>query len=64
MNNEPKIYDCICFNVSAEEIKQVIIDNNVKTWEDLRKLILIGEACGECVAPIKEFLVARNGDSK
>ena len=60
-NAEPKIYDCVCFCVSSYEIRQLIIDNDVKTWEDLRKLIFIGEACGMCVEPIKKFLEWRNG---
>jgi bacterioferritin-associated ferredoxin len=51
-----QIYDCLCFDVSAEAIRQIIIDKKIKTWDDLVKVVEIGGACGMCVPYIKKFL--------
>ncbi len=61
-NNAPiqcRIYDCICFDVTAEEFKKLVEDNDIKTWEELQEIVLIGEACKRCVKPFQKYIESR-----
>jgi bacterioferritin-associated ferredoxin len=47
---------CVCFNRFFSEMQQVMIHNNIKTFEELKKYITFGENCSLCV-PYVELMI-------
>ncbi|HMS42937.1 MAG TPA: iron-sulfur cluster assembly scaffold protein [Pyrinomonadaceae bacterium] len=51
---------CTCFGVSEERIEKVIIENEVKTVEEIGEICNAGTGCGSCQVLIQEMLDAQN----
>lgn len=47
---------CICFNRLFSEMKQVMTDNNLTTFEELKQHITFGENCRLCVPYVKMMI--------
>ncbi|MBI4838978.1 MAG: Fe-S cluster assembly protein NifU, partial [Nitrospirae bacterium] len=47
---------CECFGVADEKIRRAIIENNLKTAEDVTNFTKAGGGCGKCVPKIEEIL--------
>jgi len=47
---------CECFGVTDEKIRRAIIENNLKTAEDVTNFTKAGGGCGKCVPKIEEIL--------
>ncbi|MBI5194822.1 MAG: Fe-S cluster assembly protein NifU, partial [Nitrospirae bacterium] len=47
---------CECFGVTDEKIRRAIIENNLKTAEDVTNFTKEGGGCGKCVPKIEEIL--------
>jgi NifU-like protein len=54
---------CTCFNVTDREIERAIIDNKLKTIEDVTNFTKAGGGCGGCHEQIQEMLDRINGPS-
>jgi NifU-like protein len=52
---------CTCFNVTDKEIERAIIDNKLKTVEDVTNFTKAGGGCGGCHEQIQEMLDTING---
>ena len=48
---------CKCFGVSEGKIKQVALENNLKTVEDITNFTKAGGACGSCIPEIEDILI-------
>ncbi|MEK6529096.1 MAG: Fe-S cluster assembly protein NifU, partial [Nitrospirota bacterium] len=47
---------CICFGVTDKKIRRAIIENNLKTVEDITNFTKAGGGCGECIPEIEKIL--------
>ncbi|MEW6571895.1 MAG: Fe-S cluster assembly protein NifU [Nitrospirota bacterium] len=47
---------CECFNVSEEKIRKTVIENNLRTVDDVMNYTKAGGGCGECRAEIESIL--------
>jgi NifU-like protein len=54
---------CTCFSVTDKEIERAIIDNKLKTVEDVTNFTKAGGGCGGCHEQIREMLDRINGAS-
>ncbi len=54
---------CTCFNVTDREIERAIIENKLKTIEDVTNFTKAGGGCGGCHEQIHEMLDKINGVS-
>jgi NifU-like protein len=52
---------CTCFNVTDKEIERAIIDNKLKTIEDVTNFTKAGGGCGGCHEQIQAILDKING---
>jgi len=56
----PKIEEgeivCKCFGVTDKKIRRAIIENNLKTVEDITNFTKAGGGCGECIPEIEKIL--------
>ncbi len=44
---------CVCFNRLFSQMQQVMVQNNIKTFEELKQHITFGESCRLCVPYVK-----------
>jgi NifU-like protein len=65
VKNSPPIKEgavvCTCFNVTDKEIERAILDNKLKTIEDVTNFTKAGGGCGGCHEQIQEMLDRING---
>jgi NifU-like protein len=54
---------CTCFNVTDKEIEREIIENKLKTIEDVTNFTKAGGGCGGCHEQIQEILDKINGSA-
>ncbi|MEK7307515.1 MAG: (2Fe-2S)-binding protein, partial [Nitrospirota bacterium] len=47
---------CKCFGVTDKKIRRAIIENNLKTVEDITNFTKAGGGCGECIPEIEKIL--------
>jgi len=47
---------CNCFGVTDKKIRRVIIENNLKSVEDVTNFTKAGGGCGECIPEIERIL--------
>lgn len=47
---------CKCFGVTDKKIRRAIIENNLKTVEDVTNFTKAGGGCGECIPEIEKIL--------
>ena len=47
---------CKCFDVTDKKIRRAIIENNLKTVDDITNFTKAGGGCGECIPEIEEIL--------
>lgn len=47
---------CKCFGVTDKKIRRVIIENNLRTVEDITNFTKAGGGCGECIPDIEGIL--------
>ncbi len=47
---------CKCFDVTEKKIRRVIIENNLKSADDVTNFTKAGGGCGECIPEIEKIL--------
>jgi NifU-like protein len=47
---------CTCFGISDTKIKRVIVENNLKTAEEVTNYVKAGGGCGSCLATIDDII--------
>ncbi|MEC4817927.1 MAG: Fe-S cluster assembly protein NifU [Scytonema sp. PMC 1069.18] len=47
---------CTCFGISDTKIRRVIVDNNLKTAEEVTNYVKAGGGCGSCLAKIDDII--------
>jgi NifU-like protein len=52
---------CTCYNVSENEVRRNIIENNLSTVEEVTNFTKAGGGCGRCIDAIKKILEEING---
>ncbi len=55
---------CTCFNITDLEIEEAIIQNQLKTVEEVTNYTKAGGGCGGCIGDIEEILARINGVGK
>jgi NAD(P)H-nitrite reductase large subunit len=63
MNHDdcPK-YDCVCFGVSKEKLKEIIDENSCKDIHEVHNFSLAGRSCGMCVPFIEDYIERKKND--
>ncbi len=49
---------CTCFGISDSKIRRVIIENNLRTAEQVTNYVKAGGGCGSCLADIEDLITA------
>ena len=52
---------CSCYNVSENEVRRVITENSLTTFEEVKNFTKAGGGCGKCRGRIEEILKEING---
>ena len=52
---------CTCYNVSENEVRRVIVENQLTTVEEVTNFTKAGGGCGQCKAKIEKILKELNG---
>jgi NifU-like protein len=47
---------CTCFGISDTKIKRVVVENNLKTAEEVTNYVKAGGGCGSCLATIDDII--------
>jgi NifU-like protein len=47
---------CTCFGISDTKIRRVIVENNLKTAEEVTNYVKAGGGCGSCLAKIDDII--------
>ena len=55
---------CVCYNVSENEVRRVIVENSLTTVEEVTNFTKAGGGCGRCKPKIQAILDEINGGSK
>ena len=64
MNTDRNLEDttlCTCYNVSENEVRRVITENQLTTVEEVTNFTKAGGGCGKCRAKIEAILKELNG---
>lgn len=56
MKNEFKVTKCICFDTTFEEMKEIMVANNIRTIDELRKIKTVASNCRLCVPYIERMI--------
>ena len=62
-NLEDKLL-CTCYNVSENEVRRVITENQLTTVEEVTNFTKAGGGCGRCIPKIQAILDEINGTAK
>jgi hypothetical protein len=44
---------CVCYNRLFSDMQQIMIHNNIKTFDELKRYITFGENCKLCIPYVK-----------
>ena len=55
---------CTCYNVSENEVRRVIVENQLTTVEEVTNFTKAGGGCGRCKVKIQAMLDEINGGTK
>lgn len=50
------MYVCLCNGVSDKAIRRAVQQYHPQSFQQLRKIILIGNQCGKCVRAAREIM--------
>jgi bacterioferritin-associated ferredoxin len=53
---EFKVTKCVCYDMTFQELKEIMKKNDLKTIEELRKIKPVGTNCKLCVPYIKRMI--------
>jgi bacterioferritin-associated ferredoxin len=56
MKLEFKVTKCICYDTSFKEMKEIMIKQNLKTIDELRRVKPVGVNCRLCVPYIEKMI--------